>query len=153
MQRSPEGASYSPGALKFGAGTPNVSGPVGLAAAIRFIERVGADAIWRHEQSLTRHALGRLLDIRGLRIIGPKSPAERIAVFSFAIDGVSPQDLVVALDAPGIAIRGGDLAALPLLKRFGVTRAARASLYLYTTIEEIDRLADALSVISRTSCR
>jgi cysteine desulfurase/selenocysteine lyase len=148
-----EGADYSSGALKFGAGTPNVSGPVGLAAAIRFIETVGAAGIWEHEQRLTRHALTRLRDVRGLRILGPTSATERIAVFSFVVDGIATQDIATALDVKGIAIRAGDLAALPLLKRFGVTRAARASLYLYTTVEEVERLADALSEIPRRESR
>lgn len=144
-----DGANYSPGALKFGAGTPNVSGPVGLAAAVRFIERIGLSAMWEHEQTLTGRALERLQKIRGLRILGPTSAADRIAVFSFVMDGVAPQDLVTALDARGIAIRGGDLAALPLLKRLGVTRAARASLYCYTTVQEVDRLTDGLSAIRK----
>lgn len=144
-----DGANYSPGALKFGAGTPNVSGPVGLAAAIRFIERIGQSAMWEHEQTLVRHALTRLRDTPRLRILGPTSAADRIAVFSFVMDGVAPQELVTALDAKGIAIRGGDLAALPLLKRLGVTRAGRASLYCYTTVQEVDRLADALTAIGK----
>lgn len=148
-----ESADYSPGALKFGAGTPNVSGPVGLAAAIRFIEAIGVTAMWKHEQGLAQHALSRLRDVRGLRLLGPTSAADRIAVFSFVVDGIAPQDIATALDAEGIAIRSGDLAALPLLKRFGVTRAARASLYLYTTMEEIDRFTDALSAISRRASR
>jgi cysteine desulfurase / selenocysteine lyase len=144
-----EGANYSPGALKFGAGTPNVSGPVGLAAAIRFIERIGQSAMWQHEQALVRRALSRLRDIQGLRILGPTSATDRIAVFSFVMAGVAPQDLVTALDAKGIATRAGDLAALPLLKRLGVNRAARASLYCYTAVQEVDRLADALTGIRK----
>lgn len=115
-----DGANYSPGALKFGAGTPNVSGPVGLAAAIQFIERIGLGAIWEQEQTLVRHALGRLRDLPGLRILGPTSTADRIAVLSFTMEGVAPQDLVTALDARGSAIRAGDLAALPLLDRKSV---------------------------------
>jgi cysteine desulfurase/selenocysteine lyase len=144
-----ESAEYSPGALKFGAGTPNVSGPVGLAAAIRFIERIGFPAIVAHEHTLTSHALRRLSDVPGLRLLGPTSAAGRIALFSFTVDGVTPQRLVTAMDARGIAIRGGDLASLPLLERLGCTRAARASLYLYTTTKEIDRLVDALLEVAR----
>lgn len=137
-------ADYSPGALKFGAGTPNVSGPVGLAAAMHFIDAIGYGALREHEQMLTRHALSRLGELSRVRILGSTIATERIGVFSFVVNGMQAQDVVTALDAKGIAIRGGDLASLPLLTRLGVRNAARASIYLYTTVEEIDRLADAL---------
>jgi len=137
-------ADYSPGALKFGAGTPNVSGPVGLAAAMQFIDAIGYGALREHEQMLTRHALSRLGELSRVRILGSTIATERIGVFSFVVNGMQAQDVVTALDAKGIAIRGGDLASLPLLTRLGVRNAARASIYLYTTVEEIDRLADAL---------
>jgi len=136
--------SLSEGAFKFGAGTPNVSGPVGLAAAIAFLESLGRDALWKHEQGITRRMLERLSQVRGIRVLGPLEPEGRIAVVSFVADGKAPADVLKALDERGIAIRAGDLAALPLLKRFGVTRAARASAYLYTTEAEVDAFADAL---------
>ena len=142
-----ESAEYSAGALKFGAGTPNVSGPVGLAAAARFIDSIGLDAIRKYELDLTRHALERLREIPGLRVLGQAPAEKRISVLSFLMDGVDVSEIVAALDKKGIAIRGGDLASLPLLERLGVQRAARASLYLYSTIEEVDRLADALKEI------
>lgn len=142
-----DSADYSPGALKFGAGTPNVSGPVGLAAAMRFIDNVGYGALREHEEMLTRHALTRLGELPRVRILGPTVATERIGVLSFVVDGMHVRDVVTALDARGIAIRGGDLASLPLLKRLGVRNAARASIYLYTTAEEIDRLADALGAL------
>lgn len=144
-----DSADYSPGALKFGAGTPNVSGPVGLAAAMRFLDTVGYGALREHEEMLTRHALSRLGVLPRVRILGPTVATERIGVLSFVVGGMQAQDVVTALDAKGIAIRGGDLASLPLLKRLGVRNAARASIYLYTTVEEIDRLADALSGLPR----
>jgi cysteine desulfurase / selenocysteine lyase len=137
-------AAYEHAALKFGAGTPNVAGPVGLAAAIRYLTRAGRDAIRQHEQALTEHTLKALKDVRGLRLLGPTGATDRVPVFSFSLDRLRPVDLVRELDARGIAIRAGDLAALPLLKRFGLTAAARASCYLYTTKDEIDRLAAAL---------
>jgi len=140
-----ESAEYSEGALKFGAGTPNVSGAVGLAAAMRFIETIGHDAILAHEQALTRYTLDRLRSLPAVRVLGPQNAENRISVFSFVVEGVAPQDIVASLDARGVAIRGGDLASLPLLQRLGVTRAARASLYLYSTAEEIDRLVEGLS--------
>jgi cysteine desulfurase/selenocysteine lyase len=132
-------------AHRFGAGTPNVAGPVGLAAAIAYLESLGRARIERHESHLTGYALERLREVRGLRLLGPSQPAGRIPVFSFTLEGVSAQDVMQRMDASGIAIRAGDLAALPLLKRLGATTAARASCYLYTQTEDIDRLVEALN--------
>jgi cysteine desulfurase/selenocysteine lyase len=143
-----ESVRYERAALKFGAGTPNASGPIGLAAAVEYLTRAGRDVVHRHERSLTEYALARLNGIRGLQILGPTTAEDRVPVFSFTLAGWKPLDLVRELDARGIAIRAGDLAALPLLKRLGVTSAARASCYLYTTKEEIDRLVAALEGLS-----
>ena len=131
-------------ARKFGAGTPNVAGAVGLAAAIQYLRSQDRSAIERHEARLTQYALDRLTSIPGLRLLGPRSAAQRVPVFSFVLAGHSPAATLQHLDARGIAIRAGDLAALPLLKHFGVTTAARASCYLYTDTTELDRLAAAL---------
>lgn len=139
-----ERAAFEHGAQKFQAGTPDVAGPVGLAAAVRFLEASGKEALWRHDQDLAHYGLARLGDIPGLRIIGPRSPEHRAPVFTFVLAGQSPATIARALDQRGIAIRAGDLAALPLLRRFGVTEAARASAYVYSTRDDIDRLADAL---------
>ncbi len=143
-----ERATFEHGAQKFQAGTPDVAGPVGLAAAVRFFEAAGAEALWRYDQELVRHGLARLGAIPGVRIIGSRSPTDRIPVFTFVVANQSPTTLARALDQKGIAIRAGDMAALPLLKRFGVTEAARASAYVYSTNEDIDRLADALGQIA-----
>jgi len=131
-------------ARKFGAGTPNVAGPIGLAAAIKCLDDFGREAIERYETALTTYALKRLQEVRGLRLIGPATPEQRIPVFSFSLSGWDPLEILQRLDAQGIAIRAGDLAALPLLKRFGLTAAARASCYLYTRFADIDRLVDGL---------
>ena len=139
-----ESLHLSEGALKFGAGTPNLSGAIGLAAAMRFIRSIGAQTLWRHEQSITRHALERLARVRGIRLLGSSRAEEKISVFAFTLDGRTPRDVLQSLDEKGIAVRAGDLASLPLLKRLGASTAVRASCYLYTTIEEIDRLAEAL---------
>lgn len=142
-----ESLELSPGALKFGAGTPNVSGAVGLAAAMRFLSAAGAPARWAHEQQITTHMLRRLTAIGGVRLLGSTNPAERISVFAFTVAGREPADVLRALDARGIAVRAGDLASLPLLNRLGTTLALRASCYLYTTIDEVDVFADALDRI------
>ena len=139
-----ERATMEHGALKFQAGTPDVAGPVGLAAAIDFLTAMGKDATWRHDQDLVRHGLARLREVKGLRIIGSSSAQNRVPVFTFAVEGKSPVAIANALDSRGIAIRAGDMAALPLLKRFGVSEAARASAYVYSTRADIDRLVDAL---------
>jgi cysteine desulfurase/selenocysteine lyase len=131
-------------ARKFGAGTPNVSGPVGLAAGVRYLRSQNPSALESHEAELTQYGLEQLTDIPGLRLLGPRSAANRLPVFSFVLAAHSPAEILQHLDTRGIAIRAGELAALPLLKRFGVTSAARASCYLYTQMTELDRLAAAL---------
>lgn len=135
-------------ARKFGAGTPNVSGAIGLAAAVEYLSRQDPAALEQHEAHLTAHGLDRLSRIKGLQLIGPRSPQRRLPVFSFAIEGLTPGEILTHLDTRGIAVRAGDLAALPLLERLGVTEAVRASCYIYTETRELDRLADALDPTS-----
>jgi len=140
---------FAEGGLKFEAGTPNVAGAVGLAAAVKFIESLNRGDLWRREQELTRHALLRLREVDGLRLLGPSEAGDRVSIFSFVIDGIPALDLVRALDEQGIAIRGGDLAARPLLNRLGVQAAARASAYIYTQSAEFDALIEALLKLRR----
>ena len=135
---------YEHGARKFGAGTPSVAAALGLAAAVQYLRGQGQTALERHEAELTQYALEQLSDIPGLRLLGPRSAVQRVPVFSFVLSGHSPADTLRHLDSRGIAVRAGDLAALPLLKRLGVSAAARASCYLYTQTMEIDRLITAL---------
>jgi cysteine desulfurase/selenocysteine lyase len=140
-------------ARKFGAGTPNVSGAVGVAQAVRYLNSQDRAAVERHEAELTHHALEQLTDIPGLRLLGPKEAAGRIPVFSFVLANHSPGEILHYLDSRGIAVRAGDLAALPLLKRLGVNAAVRASCYLYTQSGEIDRLVQALRDLTRAPAR
>ena len=142
---------YSEGARKYSAGTPNVSGPVGLAAAVEFIRTLGYERMWRHEQKLTKHMLEVLSAQKGIRLVGGRETQNRISLFCFTADSIGPEDLARRLDQYGIAIRAGDLAALPLLERFGAKRAARASLYLYNTVEEIDQFAQKLELVLKKS--
>jgi cysteine desulfurase/selenocysteine lyase len=128
-----------------------VAGAVGLAAAIDFLKQLGHDAVAHHEREITSYALARLLEVPGLRLHGTAEAAQRVPVFSFTLDGHTPREVMRSLDAHGIAIRAGDLAALPLLKRFGVTTAARASCYLYTEKEDIDALVLSLEAIQTRS--
>ena len=140
---------FAEGGLKFEAGTPNVHGAVGLAAAIDFLVSLDLKKLWAREQELTRYALSGLQKVKGLRILGPMEPRERISVFSFVLERSQALEVVKALDTMGIAVRGGDLASLPLLKRMGVTAAVRASCYVYTTTADIDRLIAGLEGKSR----
>ena len=143
-----ESMHLSDAALKFGAGTPNVSGPVGLAAAMRFLRDIGPDALRRHEQALTERFFDRVAALPGIRILGSRNPDEKISVFSFTVRGREPTAVLRALDDKGIAVRAGDLASLPLLERLGTPTAVRASCYVYTTLAEIDRLAAELERLS-----
>jgi cysteine desulfurase / selenocysteine lyase len=137
----------SEGALKFGAGSPNVSGPVGLAAAMRFLRDIGPNALRQHELTITRRFFDRVGSIPGVKVLGSTNPEEKISVFAFTVRARQPSAVLQALDAKGIAVRAGDLASLPLLERLGTKAAVRASCYVYTTTEEIDRLAVALSEV------
>ena len=126
---------------KFEAGTPNIAGAVGLAAAVDYLEGVGLDAIHEHEMSLTRRAVALLSEVDGLRILGPADPEFRAGVVPFVIDGTSAQDVATILDAQGIAVRAGHHCAQLVVDRYGVTATARASFYLYNSDEEVERLA------------
>ena len=126
---------------KFEAGTPNIAGAVGLAAAVDYLEDVGLDAIHEHEMALTRRAVALLSEVDGLRILGPANPGDRAGVVPFVIEGTSAQDLATILDAQGVAVRAGHHCAQLVVDRFGVSATVRASFYLYNSAEEVERLA------------
>ena len=128
---------------KFEAGTPPILEGIGLKAAIDYVQAIGYDAIAAREQSLVDHALARLSAIEGLRILG--SAQDRGGVVSFALDKAHAHDVATLLDRQGIAVRAGHHCAEPLMRRFGLESTARASFGIYTTHEEIDFLADALT--------
>jgi cysteine desulfurase / selenocysteine lyase len=138
---------FAEGGLKFEAGTPNVPGAIGLAAATQFLDSLGRKQLWKTERELTRYALSRFATLKQLRLLGPTNPEERISVFTFALENHKPLEVARALDQLGIAVRAGDLASLPLLTRLGTDAALRASCYIYTTPAEIDRLADGLEQV------
>jgi len=136
---------------KFEAGTPDVAGAVGLAAALEEIELIGWDAIARHEACLLDRALDRLGAIPGVRLIG--APARRAGVISFVVEDppLSAMDVGSRLDLMGIAVRTGHHCCQPLMERFGVPGTIRASVAVYNTLDEIDCFADALQVIIQTT--
>jgi cysteine desulfurase / selenocysteine lyase len=139
-----ESSTYAPLPNRFEAGTPNIAGAVGMAAAVRYLEGVGREAILAHERALLAYALERLGEIPDLVVLGPRDPAERSGVLSFTLADVHPHDLATILDSEGVAIRAGHHCTQPLMKRLGVGSTARASFYLYNTPAEVDRLVDAL---------
>ena len=130
---------------KFEAGTPAIVEAIGLGAAIRFVERLGYPAIAQHEAELTDHALTRLAEIRGLRVVGRAQ--DRGGVVSFTLEGAHAHDVATLLDRQGIAVRAGHHCAEPLMRRLGLDSTARASFGVYTTRAEIDALADTLERI------
>ena len=142
-------AELEHGALKYQAGTPDVAGPVGLRAAVSFFEHAGREALQRHDDMLAQHGLRVLREVPGLRLIGPTSPTGRVPVFTFTLANLDAAAVAAALDQQGIAVRAGDMAALPLLKRFGVSEAVRASAYVYTRPADLDRLTTVLRQLVR----
>jgi cysteine desulfurase/selenocysteine lyase len=133
---------------KFEAGTPAIAEVVGMGEALGYISAAGLDAIARHEHELLEYALERLDDVPGITLYGP--PAERRAgLVSFNLDGVHPHDVAQVLDWEGVAVRAGHHCTQPLMTRLGVAATTRASFYLYTVPEEIDRLVEGLHEVRR----
>ena len=129
---------------KFEAGTPNMAGAIGLAAAIDYLEAIGMDAIERHEQDLIAYVFPKLQAIEGLKIYGSQDLAKRSGVISFNLGDLHPHDLATALDYEGVAVRAGHHCAQPLIQYLEVPATARVSFYLYNTKEDCDKLVEAL---------
>jgi cysteine desulfurase / selenocysteine lyase len=132
--------TYAPAPQRFEAGTPMTSQVVGLAAAARYLQEVGMDAVEAHESELVTAALNGLAGIDGVRIIGPTSLENRGSPVSFVLDGVHAHDVGQVLDDDGVAVRVGHHCAWPLHRRFGIAATARASFAVYNTLDEVDRL-------------
>ena len=128
---------------KFEAGTQPIAEAVGFGAAVDYLTEVGLEAIERHEHELTVYALERLGEVPGIKLYGP--PAERRAgIVSFNLGDIHPHDVAQVLDLEGVAIRAGHHCCQPLMQKLGVAATNRASFYLYTLPEEIDRLVEGL---------
>ena len=134
-----DGTTYNDPPHKFEAGTPNISGAIGLGAAMDYLAGHGLERLAAMEHDLLAHATERLQAVPGVQIIGTASP--KSAVVSFVIENIHPHDLGTILDHEGVAIRAGHHCAMPLMDRFGVPGTSRASLAFYNTHEEVDRLA------------
>ncbi|MEO1518561.1 MAG: cysteine desulfurase [Bacteroidota bacterium] len=140
-----EKTTYNDLPYKFEAGTPDIAGPIGLAAAIDYVLEIGYDAIASYEEELLAYATEVLSKVDGLRIIGTAD--QKASVISFDLEGVHPHDIGQFLDYDGIAVRTGHHCTQPVMDRFEVPATTRASLAFYNTKEEIDRLAESLAKI------
>jgi cysteine desulfurase / selenocysteine lyase len=127
---------------KFEAGTPNISGTIGLGAAVDYLQSVGMQNIFEHEKALHSYMLGKLQEVDGLHLIG--TPGDQASVQSFRLNDIHPHDLGTILDHQGVAVRTGHHCAMPVMQRFGLPGTTRASLGLYNNSDDIDQLIVAL---------
>ena len=132
---------------KFEAGTPNISGMIGLGAAVRYLQAIGMDKVAAHEQQLLDYMTSQLAAIEGIRLIGTAD--NKASVQSFLLDDIHPHDLGTILDHQGVAIRTGHHCAMPVMEYFGIPGTARASLGLYNNEDDIDRLVAALATAKK----
>ncbi len=143
-----EGTTWNELPYKFEAGTPAIAEAVGFGAAIDYVTAAGIDAIEQHEHDLTVYALDRLAELPGIKVFGPP-PDRRAGIISFDVEGIHPHDVAQVLDWEGIAIRAGHHCTQPLMTRLGVAATSRASFYLYTVPDEIDRLIAGLVKVQK----
>ena len=126
------------------AGTPNIAGAIGLAAAIDYLDKIGMETVHQYEQELIAYAFPKLQAVEGLTIYGSEDLTQRSGVISFNLAGLHPHDVATALDYEGVAVRAGHHCAQPLLSYLGVAATVRASFYLYNTKADCDKLVEAL---------
>ena len=132
---------------KFEAGTPDISGPIGLHAALDYLDAIGRENIFRHDLDLATYAYQRLSELKGVRLFGPRG--ERGGLVSFLLDDVHAHDVVTIADRYGVALRGGHHCTQPLMKKLGVPSTARASFYFYNTKAEVDRFIEVVREIQK----
>ncbi|HET9784611.1 MAG TPA: cysteine desulfurase [Terriglobales bacterium] len=137
-----EHTTYNELPYKFEAGTPNIAATIGLGAAVKYLEQLDRAALAAHEQDLLHYGTGLLEGIAGVRLIG--TAAEKAGVLSFVVEGVHPHDVGTVLDSVGVAVRSGHHCAQPVMDRFQIPATTRASLGLYNTRQDLDRLAAGL---------
>lgn len=133
---------------KFEAGTPNIAGAIGMGAAVDYLSNIGIEDIEIHENKIMAYAMAQLALVPGLRMYGPSSLDDRSAVISFTMGDAHPHDISTILDTEGVAIRAGHHCAQLVMKHFGVSATARASFYLYSTKEDVDRLVEGLDQVA-----
>ncbi|MCB1054612.1 MAG: cysteine desulfurase [Acidobacteria bacterium] len=140
-----EHTDFAPPPQRFEAGTPNIEGAVGLAAALDYLSGLGLERVAAHEAGVLDHAVRRLSTLPGVHLVG--TPKERAGVVSFVLDGVHPHDVGTILDARGVAVRAGHHCAQPVMDFFGLPATTRASFAVYSTVEEADALVDAVAEV------
>ncbi len=145
---STEKSTYLDVPHKFEAGTQAIGEVIGLGAAVDYLSDLGMDAVRAHELEITEYAFEALSDVDGLTVYGPP-PSRRAGVISFAVDGIHPHDLATIADRDQVCLRAGHHCAMPLMTRLGVPATARASFYVYTQHEEIDRLVSSVKEAQR----
>jgi cysteine desulfurase/selenocysteine lyase len=133
---------------KFEAGTPAVAEAIGFGAAVDYLSRIGMTWVEAHEKEITAYAMDRLSEISGLKIFGPTAE-HKGGVTAFTLGSIHPHDVAQILDREGIAVRAGHHCAMPLHQRFNLPATTRASFYLYSTKEEVDRLAEGLEKVKQ----
>jgi len=141
------GSTWNEIPYRFEAGTPDMSGAIGFAAALEWISEVGLEAIAAHEHQLLAETTLRVQEIEGLRIIGT-APGKG-AILSFIMDGIHPQDIGTILDQSGVAIRTGHHCTMPLMERYGIPATARASYAAYNNLSDVDQFVTALYRVKR----
>ena len=141
---STEGSTFADPPARFEAGTPPISQAIGLAAALRWLDGLGMEAVRNHEVEMTGYCLEKLTEVPGLRVFGPEPSPERIGPVSFEIDGIHPHDVAEILDRHAVAVRSGHHCAQPLMDHLGVAATTRASFAVHTISSEIDRLIEGL---------
>jgi cysteine desulfurase/selenocysteine lyase len=142
-----EHTDFMPAPERFEAGTQPVSQAVALAEAVRYLEAIGMDRVRQHEEQLAQRMLDGLARVPGVRVVGPARGVPRSGLVSFDVDGVHAHDVSQYLDAQGIAVRSGHHCAQPLHRRLGLVATSRASTYVYTTEEDVDRFLDAMGSV------
>jgi cysteine desulfurase / selenocysteine lyase len=133
---------------KFEAGTPNVADAVGLAAACDYLDVIGMDRVRAHELELIEYAVGKMGKVHGVKLFGPADLSQRSGVVSFTLEAVHPHDIATILDQNGVCVRAGHHCAQPLMRRMNVPATARASVYLYSTRDDIDALVKGVERVN-----
>jgi cysteine desulfurase/selenocysteine lyase len=135
---------------RFEAGTPDISGPIGLSVAMDYLDSIGRQNIWDHDRDLANYAYGKLAELDGIRLFGPRLNSDnRAGLVSFLLKDVHAHDVVTLADQAGVALRGGHHCTQPLMHKLGVESTARASFYFYNTREEVDRFIEVIREIQK----
>ena len=137
--------TYAEPPHRFEAGTPNIEGAIGFAAALMYLEDIGLDAVAAHEAELLAAATEAVLEVPGVRLVG--TARDKASVLSFVVDGIHPHDIGTILDSEGVAVRAGHHCAQPVMARYGLSATVRASFALYNTEREIDALVTGLKKV------